>query len=361
VALLDDFDACLPTYEHLSARLVHLIPELLASQNFRVHSVGARVKTKKSFADKIKSRPGKYKTVADVTDVCGIRIITYYEDEVETVAAIIQREFAVDAPNSVDKRKTLEVDRFGYMSLHYVAALNEARSALPEYSRCTGIRFEVQIRSILQHAWAEIEHDLKYKNPYAIPREVQRRFARLAGLLEVADSEFGGIRDAIRAYQTQVAQNIECAPEEILVNFDSLQILAGNNRTTGEIDGAIAGFMGEALQGEVSFPDSVVPLFLKTGLETIDDVERALTAEKPGLIQFAERWIRMCDEQDLIRVDGVRRGIGFYYLALFILGGEESDEAAAGILTASGFNFPDENRVTAREVRRVRATTGSAP
>lgn len=351
----------LPGYQHLSARLEHLIPELLASQNLRVHSASARVKSKKSFGDKVKSRPGKYTTVADVTDICGIRIITFFEDEVENVATIIQREFLIDAPNSVDKRQMLEVDRFGYMSLHYVATLNEARSALPEYSRCAGIRFEVQIRSILQHAWAEIEHDLKYKNPEAIPREVQRRFARLAGLLEVADSEFSGIRDVIQAYQTQVAQNIEHAPQAILVNLDSLQILARTNQRVYELDLAIAGLMRRALEDEASFSDGVVPIFLRTGLETIEDVEKTLSNAMPGLVRFAEKWIRMCDEQDSIQMSGVQRGISFYYLALFILGGNNSEEGIAGLLTVAGYTYPNNNRGIAGEIRRIRAAAVSAP
>jgi hypothetical protein len=63
---------------------------------------------------------------------------------------------------------------------------------LVEYSTHTGVQFEVQIRSTLQHAWAEIEHDRGYKSEVEVARAVRRRFSRLAGLLELADYEFDG-------------------------------------------------------------------------------------------------------------------------------------------------------------------------
>ncbi|WP_343980279.1 DUF6119 family protein [Pseudonocardia aurantiaca] len=162
----------------------------------RVHSVTSRVKSKTSIMRKLE-RSDRSREFGDITDVLGIRVVTYFPDEVDAIGNLIEREFEVDIDNSIDKRTLLDPDRFGYLSLHYVLQLDAGRSALPEYSGYKGLKFELQIRSILQHAWAEIEHDLSYKPSVSVPSEIKRRFSRLAGLLELVDAEFLGIRNEI--------------------------------------------------------------------------------------------------------------------------------------------------------------------
>ncbi|TMR94372.1 GTP pyrophosphokinase [Nonomuraea basaltis] len=112
----------------------------------------------------------------------------------------------------MDKRKALDPDRFGYLSLHYVASLDTRRAELAEYKRFANNGFEIQIRSILQHAWAEIEHDLGYKSRLGVPSTTRRRFSRLAGLLELADAEFVSIRDELRLYEKRVESDLANQP-----------------------------------------------------------------------------------------------------------------------------------------------------
>lgn len=83
----------------------------------------------------------------------------------------------------------MEPDRFGYCSVHYVVEMSQKRLNLYEHQAYEGLKCEIQIRSVLQHAWAEIEHDLGYKSEIAIPKRIRRNFSRLAGLLEIADKE----------------------------------------------------------------------------------------------------------------------------------------------------------------------------
>lgn len=110
---------------------------------------------------------------------------------------MLKEEFTVI--EQADKGVTLiEEERFGYKSVHYLVNLSAARVALPEYERFRSVVFEVQVRTILQHAWAEIEHDIQYKSSASIPRDIRRRFMSLAGLLEIADREFQAIQDADR-------------------------------------------------------------------------------------------------------------------------------------------------------------------
>lgn len=92
----------------------------------------------------------------------------------------------------------MEEERFGYQSIHYLVRVKAERAHLAEYDRFAKTVTEVQVRTILQDAWAEIEHDIQYKSSIAIPLEIRRRFMALAGLLEIADREFQAIQDEDR-------------------------------------------------------------------------------------------------------------------------------------------------------------------
>ena len=166
-SLLADYDAQVEIAVDLAPRVSSLITDLLRDSSLRAHSVSARVKTRESMARKLSERNPPYSHLDEITDVIGIRIITYFDDDVDLVASTIEANFDVDADNSVDKRSLLEPDRFGYLSVHYVATLSETRASLREWARFADRKFEIQIRSILQHAWAEIEHDLGYKSAIA--------------------------------------------------------------------------------------------------------------------------------------------------------------------------------------------------
>jgi len=199
--LIAEYDRRYPEYAGFTERLAELIPALLAENGVSVHSVNARVKSRSSFGGKV-VREGKcYSSLEQITDLTGVRIITYFEQDVARVSEIVEREFTIDIENSTDKRKVLESDRFGYLSVHYVLSLGEARCAQAAYRRFAGLKAEVQIRSILQHSWAEIEHDLGYKSQSSVPDALRRRFARLAGLLELADEEFNKIRSDAAEYR----------------------------------------------------------------------------------------------------------------------------------------------------------------
>jgi hypothetical protein len=98
-------------------------------------------------------------------------------------------------------RETASEGRFGYASRHLLVSLDPARESQPLHDLLPDRRVQVQIRTVLQHAWAEFEHDIRYKG--TIPDEhvpdFDRRFTLAAGLLELADREFSTIRDRLQA------------------------------------------------------------------------------------------------------------------------------------------------------------------
>lgn len=149
--LMTQYSSFCLTYEAFKQELEHLITRLLNENNIRVHSISSRLKDETSLRRKIDKTSDKYSSLDDITDIVGLRVITYFNDEVDAVAKLIEQEFDIDSPNSVDKRALLDPDRFGYLSFHYVVSLNSTRCELTEYRKFSSLKAEIQIRSILQH------------------------------------------------------------------------------------------------------------------------------------------------------------------------------------------------------------------
>lgn len=349
----DAYADAAPLYEVLGEKVQQLLLELVEHAKIRVHSVDARVKERENFELKVSRDPEKYRGIGDVMDFLGLRVITYFPDEVDEVAKIVEACFDVDADNSVDRRAALDPDRFGYLSLHYVCKMTSERLALPEMTRFALCRFEIQIRSILQHAWAEIEHDLGYKTAEAVPREVRRRFARLAGILELADEQFKTIRDDLAAYRSDVNRTLTDAPERVEVNRDSLTAFVRRDELPQHLDRAIAE-IGDATEIEVSdyYTGSFVGVFQRLGLTDISLVRESLEAHKDQIVLFVRKWGYKGREKK------TPEGICLFYLAYVLLGNRAvREELEQYIYEESNISDPRKNLIediikTARQTRQ---------
>ena len=222
--ILDEYREKLPVYEKMKSVVLNLLGACLKEKGILVSGLEARVKTEQSLAGKLELKGYKYHTLEDVTDVVGARIITFYSDEVDIISALVEKLFDVDWDNSVDKRKMLEIDRFGYLSLHYVCRIPEALFKDPELPQLNQICFELQIRSTLQHVWANMYHDIGYKSNVEIPVEYQRNMSRLAGMLELADEQFSRIRKEINNYRRNVQSLVASGNfDEVPLNGDTFR------------------------------------------------------------------------------------------------------------------------------------------
>ncbi|MBY7894022.1 hypothetical protein KW455_17505 [Vibrio fluvialis] len=191
-----------PTYKRLAKKVESILLEVFDEQNISYHMVTSRVKDIESARKK--SSNDKYKSPTDIQDLAGVRVITYVEDEVKHVTDTIEKLFDIDINNSSNKSMDLGTDKVGYKSVHYVAKLKQDRLILPEYRQYTDKCFEIQVRTILQHAWAEIEHDRNYKFSGELSSELTRRFKLVAGVLELADREFNSISNEIDSIAADV-------------------------------------------------------------------------------------------------------------------------------------------------------------
>jgi putative GTP pyrophosphokinase len=335
VSILDDFDSQEPTLARLSSKLETLLNEILRASNIRIHSITTRVKTRNSLEKKIAKSAAKYDSIGQITDCCGARVIAYFEDDVDKIASIVVHEFEIDTLNSIDKRRREDVATFGYASVHWVASMKPSRTDLAEYHPFEGLKFEIQIRSILQHSWAEIEHDLQYKSEIEIPREIRRRFARLAGLIELADAEFTGIRDQVASYRRRVESDVKTAPNTVLVDRDSLAELAEQSELVSKLDAEMAELLDASPGGTTNVDRSAA--FNRLGLSSIGSVESALAANAPRLARFYKAFITRSDPAAHPRGKTLFRGISLFYLSYVLMAQLGSEAEIVRVLDDIGF------------------------
>jgi ppGpp synthetase/RelA/SpoT-type nucleotidyltranferase len=178
--------------------------------------VEARAKGIASFAEKIIRKRGEYTKppfppppdpLVRMTDLCGGRVVTQTSEQVREVCRFIEKAFDIDWPNSEDVSKRLKPTEFGYRSVHYIVIPNEEklRAAgvdLPVPPPIRGLKAEIQVRTMLEHASADIAHDLLYKTDVKVPDRLRRMSAGLWAVLEGADGDFGRLVAEVEAFKT---------------------------------------------------------------------------------------------------------------------------------------------------------------
>ncbi len=211
--ILDEYREALPELERMREQVLTTLRDALDRSGLVVTAVESRIKTEESLAGKLALKGAKYATLSDITDILGARVVTFYTDDVDRIASMAEQLFEIDWENSVDKRRLHQLDSFGYNSLHYICRV-------PGFD----FRFELQLRTTLQHAWAAINHDTGYKTGVEIPREYMRRMNRLAGLLEMADDEFSRIRTEITDYRRRVQALVQNGKlDDVLLDGDTFR------------------------------------------------------------------------------------------------------------------------------------------
>lgn len=218
----------------LNARRYHLEGSLLAIQNaietrlrddgLNYHLVKGRVKT----ADSVRVKLGKINSdgdpkyangLAGLDDVLGVRVITYIQPDVKNVVAALTGQFHV-LENTDKTAQLMDQGMLGYAAHHLILQVSPDRTP-SGCANCVGEKFEVQVKTVLQHAWAEFEHDIRYKTAGKVPPAINRAFTLASGLIELADNEFIKIHEAVAKVDTVPALESD-AFEGVALNSDSL-------------------------------------------------------------------------------------------------------------------------------------------
>ena len=186
-------------YEIFIFHLQQKIEKILKDNDIFYVKTEARIKTLDSFTRKIKIKKDKYKNpLEEMTDILGIRIITYYREDVDSILKLLKENFKIDYQNSTNKLQSLKYNEMGYLSLHYIC---KHKSSQKNLYGCGDFKFEIQIRTALQHIWAQIDHQLRYKTLINIPNKVQRKLFRISAMLESIDDEFDSIKHEVRVVE----------------------------------------------------------------------------------------------------------------------------------------------------------------
>ncbi|MBQ9193156.1 MAG: hypothetical protein IJ156_05495 [Bacteroidales bacterium] len=281
-AILREYREQLPVFGKLQATVPEQIRSVFAEAGIIVASVESRIKTEDSLAGKLELKGAKYASLKDITDIFGVRIITFYTDDVDKVASVVDRLFDVDWENSVDKRKLHEIDSFGYLSLHYICRVPDCP-----------YRFEVQMRTILQHAWANMNHDTGYKSGVEVPKEYLRNMNRLAGMLELIDEQFSRIRTDINDYRRKVQSLVASGHlEEVPLDGDSFRSYL-KLEPFDKLNRRIASVNQAEIQEVTLMP--YLAILKALGFQTLGDVDQLILNYSEAAYQIACYQISLTD------------------------------------------------------------------
>ncbi|MFE1859065.1 GTP pyrophosphokinase [Streptomyces anandii] len=191
-----------PALVSCASTLEALLTTLCRDRKVKVHAIEARAKDPLSLQDKLQRHPN-YERLSDVEDMCGVRIVTFYQEDVGRISDLLDDEFEILKKES---RQAESPDAFGYRSLHLIGRFDARRRGLPEYAAYAEFPVEFQVRTVLQHAWGVISHSLDYKNEAETPPEVRRKLFRLAALMETGDELFGSYRAEVESLRDRYSE-----------------------------------------------------------------------------------------------------------------------------------------------------------
>ncbi|PRG49687.1 GTP pyrophosphokinase [Burkholderia gladioli] len=182
-------------YEEILVPLAHRLSSMLAdtvSGLPRVDRVSARAKDPDRFMDKaLKTKDGKRKyenPLIQIQDQVGARIIVFYLSDVKIVSSEVEKYFTHIEAKEVNPDSEKE---FGYVGTHYILSVPE--DVYPESDADVARMpkfFELQVKTLFQHAWSEAEHDLSYKAPSPLTSHQKRKLAFTAAQAWGADQMF---------------------------------------------------------------------------------------------------------------------------------------------------------------------------
>jgi putative GTP pyrophosphokinase len=208
--------------EKLCQEVKYILNSELKRSEVDLAHITSRAKSLDSFCEKI-ARKNYKNPFDDITDFAGVRIVYLYSTSRSKIEGIIEKEFEVI--EKVNKVETDE-DKFGYGALHYLVRIRNTHIGA-RYDELKNKVCEIQVRTILQDAWAMVAHHLSYKQESDVPKKLRRKLNALSGLFETADDQFENIRNARNTYQGEIKKSLskgDDLPDKEEANIDNLEV-----------------------------------------------------------------------------------------------------------------------------------------
>ncbi len=290
-----EYNALVPIYEKLATNLKRDLESLIIKAGIETLPISYRIKTFDSLWGK-KERKGYTEPLDETEDICGLRIVCFYPSDIEKLSDLIQTEFVV--LEKTDKQELLDPDKFGYRSHHYIIKLKEEWLEAPCYRGLGDLKVELQVRTILMHAWADISHKLEYKDEEQVPGQFKRKLCQISALFEMADAQFDALREEKEEYReillSEEAKKTGQFDVEQPLNIDSLQAFLdfyfpdryGDYKTISEL-------LGEIIEYGINIEDLVL------GYERVKNIITEFEKEEFG--EEYEKGIR-CHKEGVTRM-----------------------------------------------------------
>ncbi len=196
VSLIRSYLDRMPRYADLAREVAYVLEKEAARAAIQIASVSFRAKSLGSYLEKI-ARKGYGRDSSKVTDCAGVRLVYLYSSDLVRIDELISGIFMVE--EYVDKSKSQSADQFGYGAIHYIVTIGDSLLG-PRYDGLRDLSCEIQVRTVLQDAWAVVAHHLEYKREEAVPRHLRRKLHALAGSFEVADAHLEQLRNQREVY-----------------------------------------------------------------------------------------------------------------------------------------------------------------
>ncbi|MEU2104314.1 hypothetical protein [Nocardia sp. NPDC019255] len=197
------YDSRQAQYEELRDEVEFALRRAL--HGLKTHNIIVRLKERNSFIEKIGRK--KYSDpFKQMPDIVGARVVCRFLDDIQVVDAALRETFAIRSFE--DKTASAAPETFAYRSVHYECTIRDEHRG-PHYDGIKNLTFEVQVRTILQDAWAVVEHALAYKGPQSIPPELKRDFSALVGLFHVADKQFQQLKEGVAESERKATLAVE--------------------------------------------------------------------------------------------------------------------------------------------------------
>ena len=266
------YAALQPGLREPTRRFAEMVTTLLDDAGINYLTVDARTKSVASFAAKAARQADGRALFTDplheITDQIGVRVITYVHSDVAAVVDVFADQLRILDDRDMGEQTASE-GRFGYASRHLLVAVGDPAPAA--YEELVGHRASIQVRTVLQHAWAEFEHDIRYKG--TVPEEhapdLDRRFTLAAGLLELADQEFSAIRERLQG--SAPAGSLDSDPSDPRISGQELAAFLARQYSD-------AGWSHSDHYGWIA------GLLLELGITSLDELAGLLTSVDPDAI-----------------------------------------------------------------------------
>lgn len=286
---LPEFERQRKSYEEFCRKFEELVQDILKGGGVPAESTDHRVKSHDSTERKVLELEKDFATWGDFAatlgDLAGVRAIFCYRDEVERAADILRPEFNVHADQPYGFMD-LEPERFGYVTWQFTVSLKDPRSASPEWAAHREKRVEIQLRTLLQHAWAEHSRRWHYKSPGLHDPRLERQLACLAALVEIGDRELCQLVEGFHQIRESYQAHMDAGEfDQVPLDADSLQLYLKNPDTLGSVVtvAKLASYDDE-VQSRLGEQNKFIRYARECDIDTLADL-RSLTENAASRIQ----------------------------------------------------------------------------